>query len=67
MNRLAKQNKDARKFFSAAARDKLDQYIDDMDPVGYRPASMDKLLFYTADNAFLYETYCTSMLGLIIR
>lgn len=55
LTRLVKQNKDAKKFFSAAARDRLDQYIDDMDPIGYRPESMDELLFCIADNAFLYE------------
>ncbi len=56
LNRLAKQNKDTKKFFAAAVKDRLDEYFADMSPYGYRPACMDELIFCIEDNEFLYET-----------
>lgn len=53
--RLAGHNKDTKRFFTAAARDRLDEFIDEMDPIGYRPATIDELLFCTVENAFLYD------------
>ena len=56
LTRLARQNKDAKRFLSAAAKDRLDEYIDEMDPMGYQAASMGELLYCFAENSFLYES-----------
>ena len=56
LSRLVQYNKDAKKFFAAAARDRLDEYYEEMNPFGYRAASMDELLYCIGENGFLYDT-----------
>ena len=56
LTRLVKQNKDAKRFIAAAARERLDDFIDELSPMGYQPASMSELLYCFEENSFLYET-----------
>ena len=56
LTRLLRQNKDAKKFFSAAARGRLAKYAEEMDPYGYCPDTMDDLLYCCSENGFLYES-----------
>lgn len=56
LTRLVHYNKDAKKFFAAAARDRLEEYYEKLSPVGYRPASMDELLYCIVENDFLYDS-----------
>ena len=44
IKRLAKANKDTKKFLRAAAHDELDDYIDELNPYGYQPFTMEELL-----------------------
>ena len=56
LSRLVNYNKDAKKFFAAAAKDRLDEYYEEMSPLGYRAASMGELLYCVGENDFLYDT-----------
>ena len=63
LSRLVNYNKDAKKFFAAAAKDRLDEYYEEMSPLGYRAASMGELLYCVGENVycvgengFLYDT-----------
>lgn len=44
LKRLALVNKDTKKFFRAAVSGRLDPFLKEMDPYGYRPFTMDELL-----------------------
>ena len=44
LKRLAAVNKDTKKFFRAAAGDRLEEFFMDMSPYGYRPFTIDELL-----------------------
>lgn len=54
LNRLAENNKDTKKFFTAVKNDKLEEYAETMNPYGYRPYTMEELITAIMDNEFLY-------------
>ena len=56
IKRLAKVNKDTKKFLRAAARDQLDDYIGEMDPFGYQPFTMEELLDDLISFSELFDT-----------
>ena len=56
IKRLAKANKDAKKFLRAAARDQLDDYIDEMNPYGYQPFTMEDLLDELLRASYLFDS-----------
>lgn len=55
VRRLAAVNRDAKKFFRAAAADKLEPLFEEMDPYGYRPGTMDELLGEALGNYYLFK------------
>ena len=56
IKRLAKANKDTKKFLRAAARDELDDYIGEMSPYGYRPFTMEELLDELMHTSYLFNS-----------
>ena len=56
IKRLAKANKDAKKFLRAAARDQLDDYMDEMSPYGYQPFTMEELLDELLKASYLFDS-----------
>ena len=56
IKRLAKANKDAKKFLRAAARDELDDYIDELNPYGYQPFTMEELLDELMRSSYLFDS-----------
>lgn len=56
IKRLAKANKDAKKFLRAAARNQLDDYIDEMNPYGYQPFTMEELLDELMKSSYLFDS-----------
>ena len=56
IKRLAKANKDTKKFLRAAARDQLDDYIGEMSPYGYRPFTMEELLDELMHTSYLFNS-----------
>ena len=56
IKRLAKANKDAKKFLRAAERDQLDDYIDEMNPYGYQPFTMEELLDELMKSSYLFDS-----------
>ena len=56
IKRLAKANKNAKKFLRAAARDQLDDYMDEMSPYGYQPFTMEELLDELMRTSYLFDS-----------
>ena len=56
IRRLAKVNKDTKKFLRAAAYDKLDDYIDELNPFGYQPFTMEELLNELIQFSYLLDS-----------
>ena len=56
IKRLAKVNKDAKKFLRAAARDQLYDYMDEMSPYGYQPFTMEELLDELMKSSYLFDS-----------
>ena len=56
IKRLAKANKDTKKFLRAAAHDELDDYIDELNPYGYRPFTMEELLDELMHTSYLFDS-----------
>ena len=56
IKRLAKVNKDAKKFLRAAARDQLYDYMDEMSPYGYQPFTMEELLDELLRSSYLFDS-----------
>ena len=56
IKRLAKANKDAKKFLRAAAHDELDDYIDELNPYGYQPFTMEELLDELMKSSYLFDS-----------
>ena len=56
IKRLAKANKDAKKFLRAAARDQLYDYMDEMSPYGYQPFTMEELLDELLRASYLFDS-----------
>ena len=56
IKRLAKANKDTKKFLRAAAHDELDDYIDELNPYGYQPFTMEELLDELMKSSYLFES-----------
>ena len=56
IRRLAKVNKDTKKFLRAAAHDKLDDYIDEWSPFGYQPFTMEELLNELMQFSYLFDS-----------
>ena len=56
IKRLAKVNKDAKKFLRAAARDQLYDYMDEMSPYGYQPFTMEELLNELMKSSYLFDS-----------
>ena len=56
IKRLAKANKDTKKFLRAAARDQLYDYMDEMSPYGYQPFTMEELLDELMKSSYLFDS-----------
>ena len=56
IKRLAKANKNTKKFLRAAAHDELDDYIDELNPYGYQPFTMEELLDELMKSSYLFES-----------
>ena len=56
IRRLAKVNKDTKKFLRAAAHDELDDYIDEWSPFGYQPFTMEELLNELMQFSYLFDS-----------
>ena len=56
IKRLAKVNKDAKKFLRAAAQDKLDNFINDLNFYGYQPFTMEELLDELMKSSYLFAS-----------
>ena len=56
LSRLAGRNKNTRAFFSAAARDRLYEYYDELEPFGYQLGSIGELICCLDQNIYLYDT-----------
>ena len=54
IKRLAKVNKDTKKFLRAAAREQLYDYMDEMSPYGYQPFTMEELLDEVLHSSYLF-------------
>ena len=56
LKRLCAANKDAKKFFRAIKRNKLDQYADEISDYGYQPFTIQELIVELMENSFLFST-----------
>ena len=58
LKRLSRVNKDTRKFLNAMRSDsgKLEKYLWEMSPYGYRPFSIEELIMEASSYAFLFES-----------
>lgn len=56
LRRLAKANKDTKKFLRMMANDGLDDYLDKMNPYGYQPFTIEELIHDHFENHFLFES-----------
>ena len=56
IKRLAKVNKDAKKFLRAAAHDELDDYIDELNPYGYQPFTIEELPDELMRSSYLFDS-----------
>jgi len=54
IKRLARVNKDTKKFLRAAAREQLYDYMDEMSPYGYQPFTMEELLDEVLHSSYLF-------------
>lgn len=54
LERLQKINKDTKKYFDAVLSGKVEKYIAEMAPFGYRPFTIEELLIVTDEHEFLY-------------
>ena len=55
LKRLCAANKDAKKFFRAIKRDKLDHYVEEISGYGYQPFTIQELIVELMENDFLFE------------
>ena len=53
---LATVNKDTKRFFQTAARDGLDDLVDELSPYGYRPSTTEELTDAVMNSTYLYES-----------
>ena len=56
IKRLAKVNKDTKRFLRAAAHDELDDYIDELSPYGYQPFTIEELLDELMRFSYLFDS-----------
>ena len=56
IKRLAKANKDTKKFLRAAAHDELDDYIDALNPYDYQPFTIEELLDELMHTSYLFDS-----------
>jgi len=56
LHKLAKENKDTKKFFRLAAGRKIDELEELLGPYGYQPGTIEELAYTSIDGAFLYDT-----------
>lgn len=56
LKRLALVNKDTKKFFRAAVSGRLDPFLKELDPYGYRPFTMDELLEDLIISPYLFSS-----------
>lgn len=54
LRRLEKVNKDINKFVKAYLEDSLDEYINEMNTLGYRPFSIEELIVELNENIYLF-------------
>lgn len=55
LRRLAKANKDTKKFMRMMTDDGLDEYLDKMNPYGYQPFSIEELIYEHFENHYLFD------------
>ena len=55
LKRLAKANKDTKKFMRALKNEKLDKYLSEMNPYGYQPFTIQELMMELIENEFLFR------------
>lgn len=56
IKRLAAVNKDTKKFFRAAAGDRLEQFLKDMVPYGYQPFTIEELIEELMASLYLFAS-----------
>ena len=56
LKRLAKANKDTRKFFKGILEDNLDRYAREMNHFGYQPFTIEELMTEFFENSFLFTS-----------
>lgn len=62
LRRLAKVNKDTKKFFRSIVNETLDQYVSDIGQWGYRPFTMDELIVDLMENEEVFSSSATFFL-----
>ncbi len=55
LRRLAKANKDTRKFLRVMAKDGADELLDEMNPYGYQPFTIEELIQEYCINHYLFD------------
>ncbi len=55
LRRLNKANKDTKKFLSAIANDRVEEFLDHMSPYGYRPFTIEELIQEYMENHYLFD------------
>ena len=56
LNKLAKTNKDTKKFIKGVVNDDLEKYYDEMDAFGYQPFTIEEFLIDLRECFFAYTT-----------
>lgn len=56
LRRLAKANKDTKKFLRMMVNNGLDEYLDKMNPYGYQPFTMEELIYEHFEAHYLFDS-----------
>ena len=56
LRRLAKANKDTKKFLRMMVNDSLEEYLDKMNPYGYQPFTIEELIYEHFEAHYLFDS-----------
>ena len=56
LRRLAKANKDTKKFLRMMVNDSLEEYLDKMNPYGYQPFTIEELIYEHFEARYLFDS-----------
>ena len=56
LRRLAKANKDTKKFLRMMVNNSLDEYLDKMNPYGYQPFTIEELIYEHFEAHYLFDS-----------